>query len=40
MDVVEITSEAELRELLGELMPRALTKERVLLHDRRRTRAS
>ncbi|GAB2834530.1 pyridoxamine 5'-phosphate oxidase family protein [Actinocorallia aurea] len=30
----EITSEAELRELLGEPMPRAVAKERVELHDR------
>ncbi|RCG33093.1 pyridoxamine 5'-phosphate oxidase family protein [Sphaerisporangium album] len=33
-DVLEITSEAELRALLGEPLPRALTKERVLLHER------
>jgi PPOX class probable FMN-dependent enzyme len=32
----EITSEAELRELLGPPMPRAVTKERVRLHDRDR----
>lgn len=32
----EITSEAELRELLGAPMPRAVTKERVRLHDRDR----
>jgi PPOX class probable FMN-dependent enzyme len=32
--VVEISSEAELRELLGTPMPRAVTKERVRLHDR------
>lgn len=30
--VVEVTSEAELRELLGEPMPRALKKERAALH--------
>jgi PPOX class probable FMN-dependent enzyme len=33
---VEITSETELRELLGEPMPRAVTKERVRLHERDR----
>src|SRR5688500_1150728 len=33
---VEITSERELRDLLGEPMPRALTKERPRLHDRDR----
>ena len=32
--LVEISSEAELRELLGTPMPRAVTKERVRLHDR------
>jgi uncharacterized protein len=32
-DYMEITSVAELRELLGPPMPRALTKERVALHD-------
>jgi PPOX class probable FMN-dependent enzyme len=32
----EITSEAELRDLLGEPMPRAVTKERVRLHERDR----
>jgi PPOX class probable FMN-dependent enzyme len=32
----EITSAEELRELLGAVMPRALTKERVALHDRDR----
>jgi uncharacterized protein len=32
--LVEISSEAELRELLGTPMPRAITKERVRLHDR------
>ena len=32
-DQVEITSAAELRELLGEPMPRAVTKERTLLHE-------
>lgn len=31
---VEITLESELRELLGEPMPRAVTKDRVRLHDR------
>ncbi|MFD1933560.1 MULTISPECIES: pyridoxamine 5'-phosphate oxidase family protein [Nonomuraea] len=30
----EITSEEELRDLLGEVMPRAVTKERVSLHER------
>jgi uncharacterized protein len=34
--VVEISSEAELRALLGEPMPRAVTKERVKLHERDR----
>ena len=34
--LVEISSEAELRELLGTPMPRAVTKERVRLHDRDR----
>lgn len=34
--LVEIASEAELRELLGEPMPRAITKERVRLHQRDR----
>jgi PPOX class probable FMN-dependent enzyme len=33
-EVVEITSEAELRELLGEPVPRAVSKERVALHER------
>jgi uncharacterized protein len=33
---VEVGSEAELRELLGEPMPRAVTKERVRLHERDR----
>ncbi|HEV7897393.1 MAG TPA: pyridoxamine 5'-phosphate oxidase family protein [Planosporangium sp.] len=33
---VEITSESELRDLLGEPMPRAVTKERVRLHERDR----
>jgi PPOX class probable FMN-dependent enzyme len=32
--MVDITSEAELRELLGEPMGRAVTKERIRLHDR------
>ncbi|WP_248964600.1 pyridoxamine 5'-phosphate oxidase family protein [Sphaerisporangium perillae] len=32
----EITSAAELRELLGEVRPRAVTKERVMLHERDR----
>jgi PPOX class probable FMN-dependent enzyme len=32
--LTEISSEAELRELLGTPMPRAITKERVRLHDR------
>jgi PPOX class probable FMN-dependent enzyme len=36
MSWVEIESEAELRELLGEVMPRAVTKERVRLHERDR----
>ncbi|MFI0356850.1 pyridoxamine 5'-phosphate oxidase family protein [Actinomadura sp. 9N407] len=36
MEITEITSATELRELLGEPMPRALTKERVRLHDRDR----
>ncbi|GAA3806226.1 pyridoxamine 5'-phosphate oxidase family protein [Sphaerisporangium flaviroseum] len=36
VDVVEITSKAELRELLGEVKPRAITKERVVLHERDR----
>ena len=31
---VEITLESELRELLGEPMPRSATKDRVRLHDR------
>ncbi|MCC5578884.1 pyridoxamine 5'-phosphate oxidase family protein [Microtetraspora sp. AC03309] len=35
-ELVEITSEAELRELLGDPMPRAVTKERVSLHERDR----
>ncbi|MFF4778489.1 pyridoxamine 5'-phosphate oxidase family protein [Microtetraspora fusca] len=35
-EFVEITSEAELRELLGEPMPRAIAKERVRLHERDR----
>jgi uncharacterized protein len=34
MSWAEIGSEAELRELLGEVMPRAVTKERVRLHER------
>ncbi|MCF6474698.1 pyridoxamine 5'-phosphate oxidase family protein [Nonomuraea sp. MG754425] len=34
MSWVEIESEAELRELLGEVMPRAATKERTRLHER------
>ncbi len=34
--MMEISSEAELRELLGTPMPRAVTKERVRLHDRDR----
>ncbi|WP_188187028.1 pyridoxamine 5'-phosphate oxidase family protein [Nonomuraea sp. SYSU D8015] len=34
MSWAEIGSEAELRELLGEVMPRAATKERVRLHER------
>jgi PPOX class probable FMN-dependent enzyme len=33
-EMVDITSEAELRELLGEPMGRAVTKERIRLHDR------
>jgi PPOX class probable FMN-dependent enzyme len=36
MDWVEIESEAELRELLGPVMPRAATKERTKLHERDR----
>ncbi|MFI7637604.1 pyridoxamine 5'-phosphate oxidase family protein [Nonomuraea sp. NPDC049400] len=36
MSWTEIGSEAELRELLGEVMPRAATKERVRLHERDR----
>jgi len=32
--LVEVSSEAELRELLGEPMPRAVTKERIRLHER------
>ncbi|MEQ4719992.1 pyridoxamine 5'-phosphate oxidase family protein [Nonomuraea sp. B19D2] len=36
MSWTEIGSEAELRELLGEVMPRAVTKERVRLHERDR----
>ncbi|MFG6196870.1 pyridoxamine 5'-phosphate oxidase family protein [Nonomuraea sp. JJY05] len=36
MSWVEIGSEAELRELLGEVMPRAATKDRVRLHERDR----
>ncbi|MFC5822898.1 pyridoxamine 5'-phosphate oxidase family protein [Nonomuraea insulae] len=36
MSWAEIGSEDELRELLGEVMPRAATKERVLLHERDR----
>jgi PPOX class probable FMN-dependent enzyme len=35
-EFVEIASEAELRALLGEPMPRAMTKERVALHERDR----
>ncbi|GLW97102.1 pyridoxamine 5'-phosphate oxidase family protein [Microtetraspora sp. NBRC 16547] len=35
-ELVEITSEAELRELLGHPMPRAVAKERVALHERDR----
>ncbi|WP_433413557.1 pyridoxamine 5'-phosphate oxidase family protein [Microtetraspora malaysiensis] len=35
-EFVEVTSEAELRELLGAPMPRAITKERVRLHERDR----
>jgi len=34
--LAEISSEAELRELLGTPMPRAITKERIRLHDRDR----
>lgn len=33
---VEITSHEELRELLGAPMPRAVTKERTVLHERDR----
>lgn len=33
-DIVEVTSSAELRELLGDPMPRAITKERTALHER------
>ncbi|RVX43425.1 hypothetical protein EDD27_6107 [Nonomuraea polychroma] len=36
MSWAEIESEAELRDLLGEVMPRAATKERVRLHERDR----
>ncbi|MEU4327496.1 pyridoxamine 5'-phosphate oxidase family protein [Nonomuraea dietziae] len=36
MDWAEIKSEEELRELLGEVMPRAVTKERAVLHERDR----
>lgn len=36
MSWVEIASEAELRELLGEVMPRAVTKDRPKLHERDR----
>lgn len=36
MSWVEIESEAELRELLGEVLPRAATKERTRLHERDR----
>ncbi|SDZ37146.1 hypothetical protein SAMN05444365_111147 [Micromonospora pattaloongensis] len=36
LELVEITSEAELRDLLGEPTPRAVTKERVALHERDR----
>ncbi|GAA3137464.1 pyridoxamine 5'-phosphate oxidase family protein [Planomonospora alba] len=36
MSWVEIGSESELRELLGEVMPRAVTKERTRLHERDR----
>ncbi|GAA3226028.1 pyridoxamine 5'-phosphate oxidase family protein [Nonomuraea helvata] len=36
MSWTEIGSEAELREVLGEVMPRAATKERVRLHERDR----
>jgi PPOX class probable FMN-dependent enzyme len=35
-EFTEVTSEAELRELLGEVMPRAVSKERTRLHDRDR----
>ncbi|MEJ3747331.1 pyridoxamine 5'-phosphate oxidase family protein [Actinomycetes bacterium KLBMP 9797] len=35
-EMVEVTSADELRELLGEPMPRAVTKERVRLHERDR----
>ncbi|MFI0454310.1 pyridoxamine 5'-phosphate oxidase family protein [Actinomadura sp. 6N118] len=35
-EFTEVTSEAELRELLGEVMPRAVSKERARLHDRDR----
>ncbi|MFG2007067.1 pyridoxamine 5'-phosphate oxidase family protein [Spirillospora sp. NPDC048911] len=35
-EFTEVTSEAELRELLGEVMPRAANKERTRLHDRDR----
>ncbi|HEX2771528.1 MAG TPA: pyridoxamine 5'-phosphate oxidase family protein [Micromonosporaceae bacterium] len=35
-EFVEVGSEAELRELLGEPLPRAVTKERVRLHERDR----
>jgi uncharacterized protein len=35
-EYVEVSSEAELRELLGEPLPRAVTKERTLLHERDR----
>ncbi|MEV0145952.1 MULTISPECIES: pyridoxamine 5'-phosphate oxidase family protein [unclassified Nonomuraea] len=36
MNWVEIDSESELREVLGDIMPRAVTKERVRLHERDR----
>ncbi|GAA3177796.1 pyridoxamine 5'-phosphate oxidase family protein [Nonomuraea roseoviolacea] len=36
MSWVEIASESELREVLGDVMPRAATKERVRLHERDR----
>lgn len=36
MDWTEIKSEEELRDLLGEVLPRAVTKERVALHERDR----